>query len=118
MKSASNWPGVRSTYLRVFTKKLGEDIGFNRIGYMVITDVASTVDRVLELHRQNGIKSSKLSPNEIKKLVPHMNVDGIAAAGYEPDSGYADPFLTVAAMVAEGPRNRDQDVSEARSRGN
>ena len=85
-----------------FHEELGEDIGFNRIGYMVITDVASTVDRVLELHRQNGIKSSKLSPNEIKKLVPHMNVDGIAAAGYEPDSGYADPFLTVAAMVQKG----------------
>src|SRR6266478_1907142 len=41
-----------------FNDETGEDIGFNRIGYMVITDQPSTVDRVLELHRKNGIRSS------------------------------------------------------------
>jgi sarcosine oxidase, subunit beta len=85
-----------------FSEETGEDIGFNRIGYMVITDQPSTVDRVLELHRKNGIRSSKLAPQEIKKLLPHMNLEGVAAAGYEPDSGYADPFLTVAALVQKG----------------
>jgi sarcosine oxidase subunit beta len=82
-----------------FNEELGEDIGFNRIGYMVITHDATTVDHVLELHRRNGIGSSKLAPDEINKLLPHMNLEGVVAAGYEPDSGYADPFLTVAAMV-------------------
>jgi sarcosine oxidase subunit beta len=85
-----------------FHEELGEDIGFNRIGYMVITNQPSTLDRVLELHRQHGIRSSKLSPDVIKKMLPHMNVEDVAAAGYEPDSGYADPFLTVAALVQKG----------------
>lgn len=82
-----------------FKEELGEDIGFSRIGYMVITDQPATVDRVIELHRKNGITSSKLSQDEVKKMLPHMNVEGVAAAGYEPDSGYADPHLTVIGLV-------------------
>ena len=82
-----------------FKEELGEDIGFTRIGYMVITDQPATLDRVLELNSKNGITSSKLSQDEVKKMLPHMNVEGIAAAGYEPDSGYADPHLTVIGLV-------------------
>ena len=82
-----------------FKEELGEDVGFTKIGYMVITDKPETLERVLELHRQNGITSYKLSPDEVKKMLPHMNIEGIAAAGYEPDSGYADPHLTVMGLV-------------------
>lgn len=82
-----------------FNDELGEDIGFKRIGYMVITDQPKTVDRVLELHKKYGIVSAKLSAQEVKKMLPHMNVEDVVAAGYEPDSGYADPHLTVMALV-------------------
>jgi len=82
-----------------FHDELGEDIGFKRIGYMVITDQPATIDRVLGLHRRHGIKSAKLSRDEIKKMLPHMNVEDVVVAGYEPDSGYADPHLTVIALV-------------------
>jgi sarcosine oxidase subunit beta len=82
-----------------FKEELGEDVGFTRIGYMVITDKPETLERVLELHRQNGITSYKLSQDEVKNMLPHMNVEGVAAAGYEPDSGYADPHLTVMGLV-------------------
>ena len=87
------------TVFNEFKDELGEDVGFTNIGYMVITDDPSTVDRVLELHRKHGIRSSKLSQDEVRKMLPHMCVDDIEAAGYEPDSGYADPHLTVMAMV-------------------
>jgi len=82
-----------------FHEELGEDIGYKNIGYMVITNDASTVDRVIELQQKYGIKSSKLSQNEVKKMLPEMYVDDIAAAGYEPNSGFADPHLTVISMV-------------------
>src|SRR5215470_16499567 len=78
-----------------FQEELGEDVGFKRIGYMVITDRASTVDHVLELHKRYGLKSEKLTPADVKKIVPGMNVDDVAAAGYEPNSGFADPHLTL-----------------------
>src|SRR4051812_29549841 len=82
-----------------FHEELGEDIGFKRIGYMVITNDASTIARVIELQRKYGIKSQMLSRDEVKKMLPQINVEGIAAAGYEPNSGFADPHLTVISMV-------------------
>jgi sarcosine oxidase subunit beta len=85
-----------------FSEELGEDVGFKRIGYMVITDQPSTVDRVLEIQHRHGLKSEKLSPADVKKMMPHMYVDDIAAAGYEPQSGFADPHLTVMALVQKG----------------
>jgi sarcosine oxidase subunit beta len=82
-----------------FHEELGEDIGYKKIGYMVITNDASTVDRVIALQKKYGIKSAKLSPEELKKMMPHMNIEGIAAAGYEPESGFVDPHLTVSGMM-------------------
>jgi len=41
----------------------------------------------------------------VKKLVPHMNVDDLAAASYEADSGYADPSSTANALI-----NRARDL--------
>ena len=76
-----------------------EDIGFKRIGYMVITNNPTAVDKVIALQHRYGLKSFKLSPDEISKMLPQMNMDGVVAAGYEPDSGYADPHLTVISMV-------------------
>ena len=85
-----------------FQEELGEDVGFKRIGYMVITDRPSSIDHVLDLHHRHGLKSEKLTPADIEKIMPHMNVEDVAAAGYEPNSGFADPHLTVAALVQKG----------------
>jgi sarcosine oxidase subunit beta len=82
-----------------FHEELGEDVGFNQIGYMVITNHPESVDRVVALHKKHGIRSERLSAEDVKKMMPHMNVEGIIAAGYEPDSGYADPHLTVMGLV-------------------
>src|SRR5690349_1515387 len=82
-----------------FPEELGEDVGFRKIGYMVITDQPAVVDAVLELHRRNGVNSQKISGAEAGRLLPHMRVDDVEAAGYEPDSGFADPHLTVMALV-------------------
>jgi sarcosine oxidase, subunit beta len=67
-----------------FPEELGEDVGYHRIGYMVITDQPSTVDKVIDLHRKHGIRSAKLTQDEVKKLLPHTNVEDVAAATTSP----------------------------------
>jgi sarcosine oxidase, subunit beta len=52
-----------------------------------------------------GAGIALLAPDEIKKLVPHMNVDDLALASYEADSGYADPSSTANALI-----NRARDL--------
>jgi len=82
-----------------FRDELGDDVGFTRIGYLVITDRSDVIDPVLELHRRYGIKSTKLTREEIRDMLPHMYVEDIAAGGYEPNSGFADPHLTIHALA-------------------
>src|SRR5579863_2453080 len=40
-----------------FRETLGDDIGFTRIGYLVISDNPNVFDPVLKLHSENDIKS-------------------------------------------------------------
>jgi glycine/D-amino acid oxidase-like deaminating enzyme len=52
-----------------------------------------------------GIRTSAITPAELRDLQPFANVDDIGAAAYEPDSGYADPAETV-----EGFRRRAAEL--------
>jgi sarcosine oxidase subunit beta len=40
-----------------------------------------------------------VSPQEVKEIEPACSIEKVAAAAYEPDSGYADPLLTVFAFA-------------------
>jgi len=82
-----------------FREQLGDDVGFTRIGYLVITDRTGVIDPVLELHHQYGLKSLKLDRDQIREMLPHMNVEDIAVGGFEPNSGFADPHLTIHALA-------------------
>ena len=46
-----------------------------------------------------GINTRVVSPQEVKELEPHVSIEGIAAAAYEPESGYADPAATTTAYA-------------------
>ena len=49
--------------------------------------------------REIGAKVTLISAAEVKALVPAVNVDDIALASYEAESGYADPSSTANALV-------------------
>jgi sarcosine oxidase subunit beta len=38
-----------------------------------------------------GINTRVISPKEVRDLEPSLSIEGVGAAAYEPDSGYADP---------------------------
>ena len=77
------------------------DPGFQQVGLLALAGS----DKALHL-RHNVMQAQKLgtavtlvSPAEVKDLVPAMNVEDVAAASYEPESGYADPSSTANALV-------------------
>ena len=68
-------------------------------------------DKAVHL-RRNALRAAELgagvvllSADEVQKLVPAMNVVGVALGSYEPDSGYADPSSTANALI-----NRARDL--------
>ena len=68
----------------------GYESGFNACGYYVLVgaDDAQTLKQVVAMHQSMGINVGLISPQEVKARVSHLNIDDIAAAAYEPDSGF------------------------------
>src|SRR5436309_16122596 len=76
------------------------DPGFQKVGLLALAGA----DKATHL-RHNALQAQKLgagvtliSPADVKTLVPAANVDDVALASYEADSGYADPSSTANAL--------------------
>jgi sarcosine oxidase, subunit beta len=68
------------------------DSGFVRTGYLLTTDAdrrAALEENVSRLVSW-GLDTRVVEPDEIAEIEPLMALDGIAAAAFEPDGGFAD----------------------------
>ena len=77
------------------------DPGFQQVGLLAL----AAADKAAYL-RENAAHALKLgarvalvSATDVKSLVPAVNVDDVALASYEAESGYADPTSTANALV-------------------
>ncbi|HET8629735.1 MAG TPA: FAD-binding oxidoreductase [Thermomicrobiales bacterium] len=62
--------------------------------------------------REVGVETSVVGPDDVTRLAPYLSADGVAAAAYEPGSGYADPVGTVAGFLAAGRRRGGEVMTE------
>jgi sarcosine oxidase subunit beta len=86
--------------LRVFQQwddEVGGECGFQRTGWVAIMDARDKagLEANIALQRDVGIETSLLSPDDLQELMPGVETGDLAAVVYEPESGYADPHLTV-----------------------
>ena len=80
-----------------FRERVGGASGFTRTGFLALTDADDRegLEANVALQRRVGINTEILSPEALKELMPGLDTAGLVAAAYEPESGYADPNLTV-----------------------
>ena len=73
-------------------EELGAEVGFRQVGYTVIVgeDNAERLKANTAMHQGLGIDVDLISPDELAKLWPMMEVDDVALASYEPRGGFAD----------------------------
>ncbi|RME80847.1 MAG: FAD-binding oxidoreductase [Caldilineae bacterium] len=79
-----------------FDEMVGGECGFVRTGFLR-TVRQHNLERLkanVEMLQRLGVKTWLVGPDDIRELAPYLNVDDIPLAAYEPDSGYADPYLT------------------------
>lgn len=84
-----------------FDDFVGGDPDFHQTGFLLAArpeDVESLKANIV-LQQEVGIDTRLVSPQEVKELEPYISLDGIAAAAYEPGSGYADPAATTTAYA-------------------
>ncbi len=86
--------------LRVFQNfeaQVGGESGFTKTGFALV--VAAKDQAGLEanvaLQRKVGVPAELISAETLQELMPGLVTTDFVTAAYEPESGYADPYLTV-----------------------
>jgi len=97
--------------IRMFERmpeELGVDPAFRRVGYLFL---AST-ETELALFRQNvalqqrhGVPVQMVGPDDIRRLVPFVQLDGILGGTYCPTDGYAAPYEVTMGYAAAARRH-------------
>lgn len=79
----------------------GHESGFNPCGYYVLVGESDreTLSSLVSQHQSFGINTHLVDPQQVKAAVPIVNIKDIAAAAYEPDSGYGNPLQTTHAFA-------------------
>lgn len=80
---------------------IGGDCGFRRTGFAFLVDAAHTAvlaGTVAELVNL-GVTTDVRDPADLAGRQPALDLTGVAAVAYEPDSGYADPVRTTTALI-------------------
>jgi glycine/D-amino acid oxidase-like deaminating enzyme len=87
--------------LNDFEAQVGDECGFTQTGFVILVEEKDRagLEANVALQQSLGIQTELLSPEALAEILPGMEVGDLVAAAYEPDSGYADPYLTVTTYV-------------------
>jgi sarcosine oxidase subunit beta len=80
-----------------FEARIGGESGFTENGFLAIVAAKdhAGLEANVSLQKRVGIQTELLQPEALHELMPGMVTSDLIAAAYEPESGYADPYLTV-----------------------
>jgi len=81
-----------------FEEELGQPIDLHYCGYLFLLtneDDAAVFRQNVEMQRRLGVETQWLEPDEIARMVPLLNMEGILAGTIHPGDGLADPNSVV-----------------------
>ena len=89
-----------------FEARIGDECGFRQTGMVVLVEAGDRagLEANVALQRRVGIRAELLSPEALRELAPGLVTTDLVAAAYEPESGYADPYLAVNAYAQAAKR--------------
>ncbi len=80
-----------------FSNEVGGECGFTQSGFLLVA-AAKDLDGLkanVALQQKLGIQTELIDQETVHNLMPALKTSDLVAAAYEPESGYADPYLTV-----------------------
>ena len=78
------------------------DAGFTQCGMLIVAGADARADALrdtLAVERGVGIDAREIGADDALAIHPLLNLDDIAAIGWEPEAGYADAYLTLSAFA-------------------
>lgn len=84
-----------------FSEQVGGECGFTQTGFLALVNAADQagLEANIALQQRVGIETSLVGPEVLREMAPGLITADLVAAAYEPQSGYADPYLTVTAYA-------------------
>jgi len=98
-------------FFRSFEEATGVTADFRQCGYLILASTAEQLEvfrQGVAMQRRLGLDVSLLSSEEIKELMPQLNVTGVTGGTFCPSDGYADPYQVVQGFAG---RARELGVS-------
>jgi sarcosine oxidase subunit beta len=88
-------------YFKNWGEVVGGESGFTRTGFVQIVawEHEAALQMNTAMHQDIGIPTILISAGDVKRLAPSFLTDDFDLAAYEPESGYADPSATTAALI-------------------
>lgn len=88
-------------YFQHWSEMVGGDCGFRQTGFTILVgpENVGRLERNVQRLRALGVETSALGPDDLREVMPSIQTDGVAAAAYEPTSGYADAVATTRSLV-------------------
>ena len=77
--------------------------GWEQSGYIIVAGEgpnAALIAQNLKMQAGVGAETYEISKGEARELHPWLNLDDVTVVGYEPNSGYADPYMTTMGFIA------------------
>ena len=89
------------TYFRDWHARVGGECGFTRTGFLQLypRGAAARLKSNVEMQQRVGIPTLLVSADDVTRLAPGFRTDDFDQAAYEPESGYADPSGSTAALL-------------------
>ncbi|MDE2779892.1 MAG: FAD-binding oxidoreductase [Chloroflexota bacterium] len=85
-----------------FSEQVGGDSGFVKTGYLVVVEEIDRPSLELNIAMQQdlGIDVALVSPEELRGLAPMFSAFEGESLAWEPQSGYANPYLVTTSLAA------------------
>lgn len=94
-------------YFQHWSELVGGACGFRATGFAILVgpENRERLERNVARLRALGAETSVVGPAELRDLMPALLTDGVAAAAYEPTSGYADAIMTTRSFAEAAMRH-------------
>lgn len=90
-----------------FEDETGHPADFRQHGYLMLAtteEELAAFRQNVTLQRQLGVEVYLVSPQEVKEIIPGLNVGDVLGATFCPTDGYADPYSTVRGFASAARR--------------
>ena len=80
---------------REFAAKMKINVWFRQGGYLFLArtrELRATLEKSVALQNECGLPTRMLSAEEVRRVVPELDVSGVQAASYNPDDGVVFPW--------------------------